>query len=262
MKDAPIEAKVTRRKMRWEKRIDHVSHILAAKIEPISKIAQMSSATRSRSAWVLIMAMTGLLPVPDSRAQEPPALNPFGTGAQQHPQRDDAVPGSLELSDGSIYPGLLFLTRDARLKIFDEAQKRQREIPWKSIKRIDCSVLKEWVEKEWRFKENASDEKLFTGRTYPAREYSHNITLQNNQTIHGSLAGIVYVQADPTEQPRRFLLHKRDKGEPGTDLKALVYVRTIQVGEKALDEGKSRAARGKTRSGSEKGTRSRKAREN
>ena len=163
------------------------------------------------------------------------------------------MPGFLEMSDGAIYPGLLFLTRDARLKIFDEAQKRQREIPWKAIKQIDGSVLKEWAEKEWRFKENASDEKLFTGRTYPAREYSHKITLQNNQTIRGSLAGIVYVQADPTREPQRFLLHKRDKGEPGTDLKSLVYVRSIKLGDKALEEAKSRAARGKARSGAKKG---------
>jgi hypothetical protein len=203
------------------------------------------------------MVMTGLRPVPYSRGQEPPALNPFGPSTQQHKQRDDAVPGFLEMSDGAIHPGLLFLTRDARLKIFDEAQKRQREIPWKSIKQIDGSVLKEWVEKEWRFKENASDEKLFTGRTYPAREYSHKITLQNNQMIRGSLAGIVYVQADPAREPKRFLLHKRDKGEPGTDLKSLVYVRSIKLGEKALEEGKRRAAK----SGSGKGDRSRKVRE-
>ena len=208
---------------------------------------------RTRMAWVLVAAMTSLLPLTGGRGQEPPALNPFGTGAQQHPQRDDAVPGFLELSDGTIYPGLLFLTRDARLKIFDEAQKRQREIPWKAIKQIDGSVLKEWAEKEWRFKENASDEKLFTGRTYPAREYSHKITLQNNQTIRGSLAGIVYVQADPAREPHRFLLHKRDKGEPGTDLKSLVYVRSIKLGDKALEEAKSRPARRKARSGAKKG---------
>ena len=43
---------------------------------------------------------------------------------------------------------------------------------------------------------------------------------------------------------RRYLLHKRDKGEPGTDLKSLVYVRLIQLGPKALEEGKRKAAGG------------------
>ena len=94
--------------------------------------------------------------------------------------------------------------------------------------------------------------KLFTGRTYPAREYSHKITLQNNQTIRGSLAGIVYVQADPAREPQRFLLHKRDKGEPGTDLKSLVYVRSIQLGEKALEEGKEQSGQGKGQVGERK----------
>jgi hypothetical protein len=112
----------------------------------------------------------------------------------------------------------------------------------KAIKRIDCTVQKEWVEEEWRFKENASDEKYFTGRSYPSREYTHKIMLQNGQKIEGTLSAIVYVRADSAADAERFLLHKRDKGNPGTDLKSLVYVRSIQLGAKALEEGKRRAA--------------------
>jgi hypothetical protein len=175
-------------------------------------------------------------------AQEPPALNPFEKPADQA-QRDDSVPGYLDTSDGRIHPGRLFLTRDARLKIFDQERKRHREIPLQAIKRIDCAVVKQWLEKEWRFKENANDEKYFTGRTYPAREYSHKITLQNGQTIEGSLSAIVYLRDESAKEPKRFLLHKRDKGNPGTDLKSLVYVRSILLGDKALLEGKRKAAK-------------------
>jgi hypothetical protein len=199
----------------------------------------------SRSAGTIVFAVSIalLLPAQIARGQEPPALNPFGTRAErQEDRRDDAVPGYLETSDGKVHPGQLSLTRDARLKIFDEERKRHREIPLKAIERIDCTVQKEWVEKEWRFKENASDEKYFTGRTYPAREYTHKITLQNRQTVQGTLSGIVYVQAESAEQPVRYLLHKRDKGEPGTDLKSLVYVRSIRLGGKALEEGKQKAS--------------------
>ena len=35
-------------------------------------------------------------------AEEPPAINPFKT---QPAEREDAVPGYVELSDGSIHPG-------------------------------------------------------------------------------------------------------------------------------------------------------------
>jgi hypothetical protein len=180
------------------------------------------------------------------RAQqgEPPALNPFGSRADRADRRrDDAMPGSLELSDGKVHPGQISLTRDARLKIYDEAQKKHREIPLRAIKRIDCTVQREWLEEEWRFKENASDEKYFTGRKYPVREYAHKITLQNGQRIEGTLSGIVYVQAEAAEQPLRFLLHKRDKGEPGTGLSSLRYVRTIRLGAEAFEEGKRNAGK-------------------
>lgn len=170
--------------------------------------------------------------------QEPPALNPFHSRDESPRPREDAQPGYLGLSDGRVRTGELFLTREARLKIFDEARKRHREIPWNVIQRIDCTVLKEWDEPEWRFRENASDEKVLTGRTYPVREYSHQITLRNGQTIRGPLSAIVYVQENPDREPVRYLLHKRDKGEPGTTLKAMVYVRSIHLGEKALEEGK------------------------
>jgi hypothetical protein len=198
--------------------------------------------------------MAPLLPVPMARSQEPPALNPFGTRAERpQPRREELVPGYVELSSGGIRPGLLSLTRETRLKIFDEERKQHREIPLKAIRRIDCTVLREWVEKEWRFRANASDEKVFTGRTYPAREYTHQITLQNGQTIRGPLSGIVYVRANATSEPERYLLHQRDKGEPGTDLGSLVYVRSIRLGEPALAEGKRKAAaRGTARSRGEK----------
>ena len=66
--------------------------------------------------------------------------------------------------------------------------------------------------------------------------------LQNGQKIEGTLSGIVYVRADPAAEPERYLLHKRDKGDPGTDLKSLVYVCSVQLGAKALEEGKRKAA--------------------
>ncbi len=200
---------------------------------------------RKPFARLLLAELLVLLALPAARGRqsEPPALNPFGSRAEREDQkRDDAVPGFVEMSDGKVHPGPVMLTRDARLKVFDEQRKKHREIPLKAIKRIDCTVLKEWVEEEWRFKENASDEKYFTGRTYPSREYTHTITLQNGQKIEGTLSGIVCVRADPAADPERYLLHKRDKGDPGTDLKSLVYVRSIQLGAKALEEGKRKAA--------------------
>lgn len=182
--------------------------------------------------------------------QEPPALNPFAPVRQD---RHDAEPGYVELSDGSIYVGSVYMTRDKRVKIWDANLQRQREIPLQAIRQIECKVEKEWMEREWRFKELALDEKMYTGRKYPARLYVHTVTLRSDgRTISGPLAEIMYVRpyADPSAgldasklEPQRFLLHKRDKGLPGTDLKSLVYVKLVKLGKDAYEEGLAKAAK-------------------
>lgn len=204
-----------------------------------------STETTLRAALAGIALLTGMSAL---RAGEPPAINPFG---QAPSEREDAVPGYIELSDGSIHSGLVYLTRDKRLQVYDKVVERQREIPLQVVKQIDCAIKKEWLEKEWKFKETTSDEKLYTGRSYPAREYLHTITLNDGRTIAGPLSAIVYVQPpqyspvrpeerQPPVQPEHFLLSKRAKGEMGQDLKSLVYVKRIKLGKEALKEAKKK----------------------
>ncbi len=188
-------------------------------------------------------------------SSEPPPINPFGPAPAV---REDAMPGYIELSDGTVHPGQIYLTRDKRLKIFDEKLKRQREVPLRAVRQIDCRVTKQWIQKEWKFKELASDEKMFTGRTYPAREYLHTITLHDGRTIGGPLSGIVYVRPQVYTpggsgtyrrgvEPQRYLLNKRGKGEIGKELESLLYVRLIKLGDEALIEGKKKAAEQRSR---------------
>ncbi len=186
--------------------------------------------------------------------EEPPALNPFAPVKQD---RDDAQPGYLEMSDGTVYVGSVYMTRDKRLKLEDRQgggdDVRQREIPLRVVRQIECRVEKEWMEKEWRFKEAALNEKVYTGRTYPARVYAHTVTLNDGRKLSGSLGEIIYVRpfASPAgpradqepREPQRFLLHKRDKGDAGKDLKSLLYVRLVKLGPDAVEEGRKKAAK-------------------
>lgn len=187
-------------------------------------------------------------------AGEPAALNPFaGPGGGPSGEREDAQPGFLELSDGSIHCGRVYMTRDKRFKVYDTKLQRQREIPLGKIKQIECKVDREWEEREWRFKELAKDEKLYTGRSYPAREYSCVVTLQDDRTIAGTIMNsLFYVQPGEIgppkpgqppvqKEPERYLLHHNDKGEMGQTLKQLLYVKLIKLGDEAYEEGKRRA---------------------
>lgn len=195
----------------------------------------------------MILAFGFSTPDRRTRAAEPPALNPFGSAPSE---REDAVPGYIEMSDGTVHPGQIYLTRDKRLEIFDGTLQRQREVPLRAVKQVECKVQKEWMEKEWKFKELASDEKMYTGRTYPAREYLHVITLHDDRTITGPLSAVVYVQPVvdspaplvPAASAERYLLNQRNKGEIGDDSKSLVYVKWIKLGEEALAEGRRKAA--------------------
>jgi hypothetical protein len=211
--------------------------------------------------WLVVALGIILGNVRSISAQELPPVNPF---ASPTAQREDAVPGYIELSDGSIHPGQIYLTRDKRLKIADEQSERQREVPLSSVKQIDCTIKKEWLEKEWKFKELAKDEKMFTGRSYPVREYEHTITLNDGRTISGGLSEIVYVQpidnksaksgaSRPEIKAEQFILNKRNKGEIGEDLHSLVYVKSIKLGKEAFEEGMKKATerdtKGKNKSG-------------
>lgn len=182
-------------------------------------------------------------------AEELPALNPFGKVGVE---REDQFPGYIEMSDGSIHCGMIYLTRDKRLQINDEKMQRQREIPLNVVRQIECKVKREWMEKEWKFKELAKDEKMYTGRSYPAREYVHVVTLQDGRTIEGGLSGVVYLQPQiydpqrpneyrPAVEAQKFLLHKRDKGEIGEELKSLTYVKLIKLGDEAYREGQQKS---------------------
>ena len=198
-----------------------------------------------------------------ARAGEPAALNPFPAVRQD---RDDAIPGYLEMSDGQVFVGNIYMTRDKRLKMEDSmrqvgggdgapddnSEKRQREIPLRAVKQIEAKVEKEWVEKEWRFKELALDEKYYTGRTYPVRKCVYTVTLKDGRKITAPVAEIFYVKpfrelaagprTDEEPEPIRFMIHKRQKGDPGTALKALTYVKLIKLGEQAVEEGKKKAS--------------------
>jgi hypothetical protein len=184
-----------------------------------------------------LLPVTVLLAGVTTASDAPPTIRPFGP---RKAVRGDAIPGYAELSDGTIHTGRLYLTRDARLKVYDATVGRQREIPLRVVRKIECKPKREWLEKEWRFKENANDEKVYTGQTYPVRECVHAITLQDGRKIVGALSAIVYVEKQGDRKPTRLILCKRQKGPVGTQIKSLVYVRTIALGEKAHSEGQRR----------------------
>jgi hypothetical protein len=159
---------------------------------------------------------------PAPKADEKPATQPSPFAAKADP---DTRIGTITLSNGEKIHGTLSHTADKPVRVWIEADKEYRDVPFKLIASFEAKVTSEYDEKEWHFKESGSDIKEYTGKTYPVRETSYTLTLANGQTITGGIVEPIYLQRK--EGPYTFSLLKRDKGEVGKTLKDLVYVARV-----------------------------------
>lgn len=187
-------------------------------------------------------------------ADEPPALSNPLSRREAVDVREDTMPGYIEMSNGEVFPGLLYITRDKRLEIYDVELKRQRTIPIHKIAQIQCNVEKEWMEEVWRFKELASDEKMFTGQTYPCRTFTYTLTFDDGRTLEGPMSGLIYVQPlkededatvghVPERDAERLYFNKRqaEKTNIGKKLEDIHYTKLVKIGSEALVEGINKA---------------------
>lgn len=189
----------------------------------------------------LACAATSFLSVPPlTTAQEPSSPNPVNPFASVNPVPSEAKKGAIHFSDGRIIRGDIYLTPGLRWRFFDEKTHRYLQLPLSIIERVEAIVEREWMEREWRFKEAGSDVKVYTGRTYPARILRHRVTLRNGRVLEGRGSTVLYVQPEPTPdrqtepghppRPVKVILQERQKGRPGESLKDLVYVKKIEFG--------------------------------
>ncbi|MCX5654713.1 MAG: hypothetical protein NTY65_08720 [Planctomycetota bacterium] len=181
-------------------------------------------------------------PAQSVKPADKPASNPFSPAGGFN--RRDAVPGYLELSSGLKVPGHIFTTRAARLKIYNLDREIYEYVPVPALKSIDTEVELERMDKEWRFKEAGSPEKVYSGRECPVRKVSYTLTLLNDHKIRGHILGQpLYVAHN--DKADRFLLHDRDKGAMGQTLADIPYIKRVELGpeayNRAVDELKATA---------------------
>jgi hypothetical protein len=137
---------------------------------------------------------------------------------------------TITLSDGTKLTGPLTTTPGKPLRVYIEETKEYFDVAIEDIASMKAEVVWERDEKEWQFKLSGSDEKIYSGKTYPARETRYTIKTLDGKEIAGSIAAPLYLkQAD---ESKTLVLHKRDKGEVGQALKQLVYVKQVQFDAK------------------------------
>jgi hypothetical protein len=138
----------------------------------------------------------------------------------------DARQGTILLSNGEKITGKIAHTQRKPFRIWVEADKEFKDVPFASIQSIDAIVIWEKLEAEWNFKESGSDIKVYSGKTYPARETQYQFTLKKGKTLTGGVVEPLYV-ATP-DGSVTYALHKRDKGDLGQTLDQLTYVKHVE----------------------------------
>jgi hypothetical protein len=139
---------------------------------------------------------------------------------------DQSRMGEIELSDGTKIKGKIATTADKPIRIWVEAEKQYEDVPLDQVDSVRVKVLWERDEKEWNFKESGSDIKVYSGRTYPARQVQYTFTLTDGTTIDGDVVAPLYVTT-ADGKTTTYVLYKRDKGEIGQTLKDRPYVKSV-----------------------------------
>ena len=160
-----------------------------------------------------------------------------GTGpfAQTRPfARTDALPGALELSDGTVLAGGLYTTRGKAWSVYDQKTKRWRRVPFAAVLSITAVVVEEKLEPRWRWKAMGVPERVYTGETYPTRRYVWRFVLPDGSEITGAVKGQPLWIALGDKRSGPFVLHERERGKVGQKLRDLIYIRKIVVSRRLM----------------------------
>jgi hypothetical protein len=201
-----------------------------------------------------------VVPIRASGEDAPPP-RPFGDAGGAGQVREATV----TLSTGrSLDQAAVKARADQLVLVMPDGGKTRLEIEFAKVRTLRQAVAAEGMEKEWRWKEGGSNEKIDTGRSYPWRKYGIELVLDDGTEIKGALTAgfpltIRYLTeamasadvpggpkaGDPVPAPveEQFLIQPRNKGEMWQALKELMYVKEMNFRAPGAPENSKRDAR-------------------
>lgn len=140
----------------------------------------------------------------------------------------ERVPGTITLSDGTTLTGDIRTTAGKPLTLVENDTGRRLELSLSDIYRVRVRVAEEEQYRVWRWVEDGSREKVYTGESYPRRSYETEVVLRTGQVHRGTLVAVLYVYPEGKKKPAKAILRKDEKGEVGQTLADLVYVESVE----------------------------------
>jgi len=196
------------------------------------------------AGWLSAALLAGLIVCAPARGQ----VNPFGTREKGAPR--DAVPGTIHMSDGTRFEGMVYLTSGRRLRLFDAKLQEYVDCSLSQLREMTINVKEAQIEKEWRFKEMGNDEKVYTGKSYARKDFDATLVYRDGTSRKLEIARGMPVYCIQKDGVRKtVLLQPFLRGEVGSTLDDLVHATRIVLEAKADDAGAPSGKPAKTQPG-------------
>jgi hypothetical protein len=161
--------------------------------------------------------------------------------------REDALPGVIEQSDGTLRAGGLYTTRQQPWIVYVAKEKRWRRIPFVAVLGIEAVVIEEKMELRWRWKAMGEPERVYTGEKYPTRRFLWRFHLIDDSYITGTVKGQPLWVERNGQRSKPMVLHERSRGKAGESLEDLVYVKRVIVSRRLMEQVTSQGDRTKAK---------------
>ncbi len=133
--------------------------------------------------------------------------------------------GKVILSNGRVLRGKISTTVDTPFRIWLSSIKRYRDIALLRVRRMDVKILAQREIRQWRYQQNGSDIKLYSGKTQPWFRFAYTFTLLHGEKITGTVVAPLFVQT--SHHHYNLLLSKHLEGTIGEPVAEVVYVKHI-----------------------------------
>ncbi len=152
-------------------------------------------------------------------------VHPFGTS---NSTTSLAVrTGIVTLSNGKVLSGQVWKTLKTPFRVWLADIKQYRDIDIRLIKTIQVRVLKAKEIRDWRYQQEGSDIKNYSGKTRPRISFAYRFTTLHGKTITGTLDAPLFVRVGG--HTFNLILYKRVEGKLGEKLSSVVYVKSVML---------------------------------
>lgn len=152
-----------------------------------------------------------------------PVSNPFGI--TRYPKR--ARIGVVTLSNGKKIVGHIWTTTHTPFRIWRAGIKQYRDIGLMQVQSMVATVRYKKLVRQWRWLQEGSDRKVYSGKGYPLMSLQYTFTLVGGKQVTGTVVAPLYVVGKGKNH--LFVLWKHKRGKLGQGIAALVYVRHVRL---------------------------------